>query len=75
MGRVGNREKVRAPLMASKRCAVCGCALNWRERGGVCRACDPAVAKDGTVPYPQFCMHPERCDGLSSCPRDYSCVE
>ncbi len=34
-----------------------------------------SALKDGHVPYPAFCMHPARCDGLSSCPRDHSCVD
>jgi hypothetical protein len=28
-----------------------------------------------SVPYPQFCRHPEKCRGLSSCPRDPNCCE
>lgn len=27
------------------------------------------------VPYPDFCMHPAKCNGRSSCPRRPSCVE
>lgn len=52
-------------------CPVCNVRLNWREeRVGVCRVHDP-----NAVPYPGFCLHPDRCDGCSCCPRDYSCVE
>lgn len=26
-------------------------------------------------PYPEFCRHPEKCVGRSSCPRDPSCCD
>lgn len=27
------------------------------------------------LPYRQFCLHPIKCAGLSSCPRNYACSE
>ena len=27
------------------------------------------------VPYPMFCLHPEKCAGKSCCPRDYCCCD
>jgi len=27
------------------------------------------------IPYRQFCMHPVKCAGYNSCPRNYSCSE
>jgi hypothetical protein len=60
----------------SNHCTVCDTKLYWGEKhAGLCRLHDPDVVRTGTVPYPQFCSSPERCDGLGSCPRDYSCCE
>ena len=28
-----------------------------------------------TVPYEQFCLHPDKCRGRGSCPRNYACSE
>lgn len=53
-------------------CDKCGTKLNWREaREGRCGEC---AGNQGAAPYP-FCLHPKRCAGLGSCPRDYSCCE
>ena len=27
------------------------------------------------VPYPKFCHHPDKCSGLSNCPRDPTCAD
>lgn len=27
------------------------------------------------VPYPMFCLHPQKCAGKGSCPRGYSCCD
>ena len=27
------------------------------------------------VPYPKFCHHPDKCSGLSNCPRDPICAD
>lgn len=34
-----------------------------------------AQKKPLRVPYPDFCMHPEKCAGKGSCPRNPSCCE
>lgn len=31
--------------------------------------------RETSVPYPTFCIHPDKCAGLSCCPRPYSCAE
>ena len=28
-----------------------------------------------SIPYRQFCLHIDKCAGLNSCPRNYSCCE
>lgn len=57
-------------------CSKCGTGLFPRERHtGTCIRCDQPALKDAPPPYPDFCRHPERCSGFSSCPRDLSCVD
>lgn len=32
-------------------------------------------AKPADVPYPEFCRHPDKCAGRSTCPRDPCCAD
>ena len=38
-------------------------------------AIDAARRKLKSVPYPEFCRHPDKCSGLGSCPRDPTCAD
>lgn len=59
-----------------KTCPSCGVRLNWREEPDrICRACNPDAYRNGVIPYPGFCRHPDRCDGCGSCPRDPTCID
>ena len=33
------------------------------------------IAEEISVPPPGYCRHPERCAGLSSCPRNPTCID
>jgi hypothetical protein len=45
-----------------------------RQLNGRCLWCN-GKGEHLKVPYPMFCMHPDKCEGKSSCPRDYSCCD
>jgi hypothetical protein len=36
---------------------------------------DPDLKPSPKVPHPGYCRHPEKCAGLSACPRDISCID
>ena len=46
---------------------------NWYVARNFRIAIDSAMKS--RVPYPKFCRHPDKCSGLSNCPRDPICAD
>lgn len=58
-------------------CKICkgtGIKPEQGQKDNRCLWCQ-GKGKHFNVPYPMFCLHPEKCAGYSCCPRNYSCCD
>jgi len=65
------------PELVTMTCAECkGTGKNPRhaQKDGRCLWC-LGKGMHQNIPYPMFCLHPEKCAGRSCCPRDYACCD
>lgn len=54
-------------------CPNPGCGTG--ERCAVCAGNRFVSVEAASVPYPEFCRHPDKCAGRSSCPREPTCAD
>jgi hypothetical protein len=81
--RIRELEAVAVPKSSSVtldavRVGACGASLGSGGMSGHFLAPREPAAGDALArkpPYPEFCRHPDKCAGRSSCPRDPCCCD
>lgn len=72
---ISNYNQVQDFKLAHKNCELITKLTNDDKNTVVIRCAYHASLILASIPYRMFCMHPNKCAGRNSCPRDYAYSE